>query len=85
MIKAENLTISYEDKKVIDNVSFKINKGELTVLMGRNGSGKSTILNAISGLKSYHGQIKTEGKISYLNQNINSKIKFSVFETIMLG
>ena len=84
MIEAKNLSISY-DKKVIDNISFKIEEGKVNILMGRNGSGKSTILNAISGIKSYRGEIKTDGKVSYLNQNINSKAKFTVFETILLG
>lgn len=84
MIEAKNLSISY-DRKIIDDISFKIDEGKVNILMGRNGSGKSTILNAISGIKSYEGEIKTDGKVSYLNQNINSKAKFTVFETILLG
>ena len=84
MIEAKNLSISY-DRKVIDDISFKIEEGKVNILMGRNGAGKSTILNAISGIKSYEGEIKTDGKVSYLNQNINSKAKFTVFETILLG
>lgn len=84
MIEVNNLSISY-DKEVVDDISFSLEEGKVNVLMGRNGSGKSTILNAISGIKSYQGEIKSSGKISYLNQNINSKVKFTVFETILLG
>ena len=74
MIKAKNLSISY-DRNIIDDISFSLEAGKVNILMGRNGSGKSTILNAISGIKSYQGEIETDGKVSYLNQNINSKIK----------
>lgn len=84
MIDIKNLTINY-DKKIIDDVSFNIEPGKLHVLMGRNGAGKSSILNAISGLVNYDGEIKTDGKISYLNQNINTNVNFTVFETIILG
>lgn len=84
MIEVKNLSISY-DKEVIDDISFKLEEGKVNILMGRNGSGKSTILNAISGIKSYSGDIKTSGKVSYLNQDINSKIRFTVFDTILLG
>ena len=84
MIDIKNLTINY-DKEVIDNISFAIQPGKVHVLMGRNGAGKSTILNAISGLVQYDGDIITDGKISYLNQNINTKVNFTVFETIILG
>ena len=84
MIDIKNLTINY-DKKVIDNISFVSEPGKVHVLMGRNGAGKSSILNAISGLVNYDGDIKTDGKISYLNQNINTKVNFTVFETIILG
>ncbi|WP_311516385.1 ABC transporter ATP-binding protein [uncultured Anaerococcus sp.] len=84
MIEARNLSISY-DRLIIDDISFKLEEGKVNILMGRNGSGKSTILNAISGIKAHRGEIKTSGKVSYLNQNINSKIRFTVFETILLG
>ena len=84
MIDIKNLTINY-DKKIIDDVSFNIEPGKLHVLMGRNGAGKSSILNAISGLVNYDGEIKTDGKISYLNQSINTNVNFTVFETIILG
>lgn len=84
MIDIRNLSISY-DKKVIDDISFSLKSGLVNVLMGRNGSGKSSILNAISGLVDHEGEIKKTGEISYLNQNVNTNINFTVFETILLG
>ena len=84
MIEVKNLKISYA-RKIIDDISFRLMDGEVNVLMGRNGAGKSSILNAMSGLVAYDGQITAEGKISYLNQNINTDADFTVFETIILG
>lgn len=84
MIDIKNLTINY-DRKIIDDISFSAEPGKVHVLMGRNGAGKSSILNAVSGLIDYDGEISTVGKISYLNQNINTKVNFTVFETIILG
>ena len=84
MIDIRNLTINY-DRKIIDDISFKLDPGKVHVLMGPNGAGKSSILNAISSIIDYEGEIISDGSISYLNQNINSKVNFTVFETILLG
>lgn len=43
-----NVTFGYEEEKVLDNVSFKINSGETIALVGATGAGKSTIVNLIS-------------------------------------
>ena len=50
MIKFRDIEFFYEDKKVVDSVSFEIKKGEKVVLLGNNGSGKSTILRLLAGL-----------------------------------
>lgn len=84
MLEVRNLNISY-DKKIIENLSFKVEPGQVNVLMGRNGAGKSSILNAISDLIDYQGEIIKKGKISYLNQKVNTDASFTVFETIILG
>lgn len=50
MLKVHNLTKYFGYKKVIDNVSFTINKGEIFSLIGPNSSGKTTIVKTIVGL-----------------------------------
>ena len=46
----KNISISFQKRKILDNISFKINPGEILGLLGPNGAGKSTIFNLITGL-----------------------------------
>ena len=50
LLEVKNISISFEDRKILDNISFKINPGEILGLLGPNGAGKSTIFNLITGL-----------------------------------
>lgn len=50
MISAENLSISYDKKDVVNNFTMNIKKGEIVSIIGPNGSGKSTILKVIARL-----------------------------------
>ncbi|WP_163410994.1 ATP-binding cassette domain-containing protein [Flavobacterium ajazii] len=49
LIKMENVSVSYEDRKILNNISWTIKQGEFWQLIGPNGSGKSTILSLITG------------------------------------
>jgi len=49
MLEVNQLTRSYGDLKAVDDVSFKIGKGEIVGLLGHNGAGKTTIMKMISG------------------------------------
>lgn len=58
MLKIQNLKKHFGGVKAVDGCSFKINKGEITALIGPNGSGKTTLFNLVSGvLKADSGRI----------------------------
>ena len=62
LISLENISLSLGKRKILDNVSFKINHGQILGMLGPNGVGKSTIFNLITGLiKPDYGKIKFEG------------------------
>lgn len=50
MIKVKGLSVSYGNKKVIDNFNFELSEGEIVALTGKNGSGKSTFCMALLDL-----------------------------------
>lgn len=83
MIEVKNVTKSYtkiqgfktKTIKALDNVSFNIERGKITALLGINGVGKSTMLKAISGLtKIDRGKILIDNE--GLNKNTYNKLAF---------
>ena len=62
MLKIKNLNVSYGSIKAIRNIDININSGETVCLIGSNGAGKSSLLNAISMLISYEGTIVFKDK-----------------------
>ncbi len=61
VISVENLIARYDTTTILDNVSFKVNKGEIFVILGGSGCGKSTLLRHMVGLNSpYAGRIFIE-------------------------
>ena len=62
MLELEHVSFAYEkDRKVISDVSFRLEKGEAVGLVGANGAGKSTIMKLILGLLSGEGTIRVDG------------------------
>ena len=63
LLELRNISISFGQRKILDNISFKINPGEILGLLGPNGAGKSTIFNLITGiLKPDFGTITFDNK-----------------------
>lgn len=62
MIEVKNITKKYGSLTAVDNISFKINEGEIIGLLGPNGAGKSTTMNMITGyIEPTEGEILIEG------------------------
>lgn len=55
MIRFQSLSLGYGSRILIDSLSATVKRGELTALVGRNGTGKSTLLRAITGLRERKG------------------------------
>lgn len=61
MIKFEHVSFAYGDHKVLQDLSFHIEKGERVGLIGANGAGKSTLMKAALGLIPFEGKISVDG------------------------
>jgi branched-chain amino acid transport system ATP-binding protein len=63
LLSVEDLHVSYGKAHVVHGVSFTVGRGEFVVMLGRNGAGKSTILNAFAGLTpSRRGRVTLDGQ-----------------------
>jgi len=63
VVEFENISLSYGGRLILDNISFKINEGQIFGMLGPNGVGKSTIFNLMTGLiKPKSGKIKIQGE-----------------------
>lgn len=99
MLSIKNISKTYQGRKVIDDISLNIRKGEMTFIVGNSGAGKSTLLNMIGGLELVDsGEIIFDGKkksdnlcdfraneVGFIFQDFNLIPGLSVKENIVLG
>ncbi|TXL61746.1 ABC transporter ATP-binding protein [Cerasibacillus terrae] len=99
MVKVKHLSKSYNNKKVIDDVSLNIPKGKITSFIGPNGAGKSTLISMITRLIAQdNGEISIDGDniskiknkdlaktISILKQSNSINLKLTIRELISFG
>ena len=101
ILELDNINFSYNnEKQILKNVSFKINKGDIAAIVGRNGAGKSTISKLVCGFyKPTSGRILFDGKdmvdytikersekIGFVMQNPNQMIsKTMVYDEVAFG
>jgi iron complex transport system ATP-binding protein len=98
MLKIQNLSASYGSRKILHNISFNVESGEVLALIGPNGAGKSTLIRAASGVIPYTGHVRTNGDdfaslnpmqrakyIATVPQAVSMPPAYTVWETVLLG
>lgn len=83
MLEIKNISVNIKDEKerIIDNLSLKINNGEIHAIMGPNGTGKSTLSKAIMGHYKYelsNGDILFNGQ-SIKDMDVSERAKLGIF------
>lgn len=87
-IKCKNVWFRYEKASpdIIKGLNFEIKKGEIFAILGGNGTGKTTTMGIISGIrKAYRGKIKINGTVSALSQNVQTLFKEETVEDELIG
>jgi len=99
ILEIQDLSAGYGNGEIIKNMTFSLNKGEFLSILGRNGSGKSTMIKAIQGLlRDRSGKVWVDGKdvfslksrdlakkIAYVPQLFQVSFEFTVEEIILMG
>lgn len=73
IIEIKNISKKFDDKVVLDNISFNIEKGDIFGLIGPNGAGKSTLINIMTGLLDANSGSITIGGYDTKKQSLKSK------------
>lgn len=100
LLEAKNICKSFHTKQVLNGIDFQVEKGEIHGLVGKNGAGKSTFVNIITGLiTGYEGEVYFEGRnidkesvlhrqksgLFLVPQHSSIVTEFSVAENIFIG
>ncbi|CCF78260.1 ABC-type Zn2+ transport systems ATPase component [Wolbachia endosymbiont of Onchocerca ochengi] len=74
VLKIENLTLAYNNKKILDDINLSMKKGDVVTILGPNGGGKTSLVKVVAGInKNYTGSIifADDMRISYMPQNFS--------------
>ena len=88
LLQIKDLKVSVEGKQILKGINLTINKGEIHVVMGTNGAGKSTFLKIIGGKDEFFDGSISKGKnmrIEYLDQNPPFDQDATVLEQVFKG
>ena len=98
MLKIQNISVDYGPRRILHDISFDLQSGEILALIGPNGAGKSTLIRAVSGVIPYVGHIRTNGNdfaslsalqrakyIATVPQAVSLPPAYTVWETVLFG
>lgn len=88
ILKVKNLSVQFNEEKILDDLSFEIVQGESVAVIGPNGAGKTTLFKALLGIIPYKGSIEwhKEIRIGYVPQRmeIETDVPLTVSEFLRL-
>ena len=70
ILKVENLSIYYDEKRAVNNMSLEIRRKKVTSIIGPSGCGKSTLLRAFNRMNDFNPVVRTEGNVLFCGKNI---------------
>ena len=84
-ISVKNLSVSYGSNCVLEDINFDIRNAEFISIIGKSGTGKTTLLNALAGFIKYNGDVNIEDSIGFCFQNHSLFYWMTVEENIGFG
>jgi ABC-type nitrate/sulfonate/bicarbonate transport system ATPase subunit len=84
-IVVKNLSVTYNDKAILSNLNFDIQTGQFVAIVGKSGTGKTTLLNSLAGFIKYNGSILIPKSIGFCFQNNSLFYWMTIKENIIFG
>ena len=96
IVELKNIYVSYNGKTVLENINFEAKEGDIVIMIGPNGGGKTTLLKVITGqLKPDRGTVKVFGETDFVKreligyvpqyQHLDFDFPVSVFDVVLMG
>ena len=83
MINFQNVSVTIQDKKILDNINLTVNDGEFVLLCGESGCGKTTLTRLVNGLiPHFFKDVRVDGTVSVEGMNIADSPMYKIAESV---